>query len=700
MKTEDRDKMAIPGKPDVSELCREYKRAEGYNEIRTRTKEADHLRFDFWTGQSEDGRKYSKNYGKDVFPWEGSSDTRTRFIDTICRYLVNMMISSFQQAQIMPAGNPVYQKEASSCTKYLNWLFFSALYPEMCKEIELHGSYAAQYGWSVLFCGWDRQWTMEPREVRLETILGMLQEGGAEDFNPELEDPIDYLRERIDYLAPMLAATGGIPEKEAKEKLQELVDSGLTTFPVKVPAKDDPYLVALRPYYDVLFPPETDDLQNARVIFRRDWISEAELLRRAEVEYWNADFVESMITSGKKLRPFHQDDFSPAFGDWGSIADTDENMMEIVYCYRRVVQEDGTTAIYMTIINPNQEKDQYGKEIYAKDCLVSGVGDRYPFREFCMEHVRREITDSRGVTHVCRTWAYELKAQFDSVVDRTSFDVLPALLTNPRYDRVEIGPAAQIPIHRDGDIQFLEPPRREPTMAFMVMEALNERADRYYGRPNPKVDPSETLMTQQAFVNRWMSHLSSVVQMVWDMVEAFGDDNRFNQVTGVDTGIPRDPLNAKFWMHFDVTRLNPELMTKKLEAISQFILPEDMTGAVNRTKLTEFKLDAIDPVLSKLVMMSDAEASQKLFDDVNLQIAQMFLGNKPKLVELDPAAGVKLQMAEDIIKANPKYQKAIQEDQIFQQLLEIFFQNLNMSITQEQNKQVGRVGVDPNVQVK
>ena len=90
MKTEDRDKMAIPGKPDVSELCREYKRAEGYNEIRTRTKEADHLRFDFWTGQSEDGRKYSKNYGKDVFPWEGSSDTRTRFIDTICRYLVNM----------------------------------------------------------------------------------------------------------------------------------------------------------------------------------------------------------------------------------------------------------------------------------------------------------------------------------------------------------------------------------------------------------------------------------------------------------------------------------------------------------------------------------------------------------------------------------------------------------------------------------
>lgn len=700
MKNETRDKMSLSGEPDISELVREYKRAEGYNDIRTRTKEADSIRFDFWTGQAEDGRKYSKSYGKDVFPWEGASDTRTRFIDTICRYLVNMMVSSFQQAQIMPAGSPAHQKEAQGARKYLNWLIYSALYPEMSRELELHASYAVQYGWSVIHCGWDRQWTQEPREVRLETVLGMLQEGGAEDYVPGVDDPVDYLRERLDFMAPMLAAMGSISEKEAREKLNELLDTGSTTFPSRMKSKDDPYLVALRPYYDIIFPPETDDLQSARVIFRRDFITEAELIRRGEVEGWDPKFIESMVESGKRMRPYNDDGFSPAYGDWSGALDSEENMMEIVYCYRRVVQDDGTTGIYMTIIDPEQDRDEHDQPFYAKDCLVSGVGDRYPFREFTMEHVRRAIADSRGVTHVARTWAYEIKAQFDSVVDRTSFDVLPPILTSPRYDRVELGPAAQIPEQRPGDIRFLEPPRREPTLAFQVMDALNERVDRYYGRPNPKIDPSETMMAQQTYVNRWMGHLGSVVQMVWDMVEAFGDDSRYNEICGTDNGIPRDPLNSRFWMHFDVTRLNPELMTKKLEAISQFILPEDMTGAVNRTKLTEFKLDSIDPTLSKLVMMSDAEASEKLFDEVGLQIAQMFLGNQPKLVELDPAAGVKLKMAEQIVAANPKYQKALQEDEVFQQLMDVFVKNLNMSIMQEQNKQVGRTGVDPDVQTK
>jgi hypothetical protein len=691
-----KDKMSIPGKPDISELVREFKRAESYNETRTRTREADYLRFDFWAGQSEDGRKHKKAYGHDVFPWEGSSDTRTRFIDTVCRFITNIFLSAFQGAQIMPAGGIANQQEAQAARKYLNWLFFSQLYPEVCKELELHASYAAQYGWSVLHCGWDRQWTMEPREVSLEDIVSMLMQDGADDFVPGADDPVDYLRDRVDYLAPMLAAMGGIKEQEAKGKLKELMDSGSTTFPVRVKAKDDPYLVALRPYYDIIFPPETDDLQRARVIFRKDFITEAELRRRGETEGWNKNFIKHMVDSGKARRPYNQTDFSPAFGSWGMSIDSDENLMEIVYAYRRVVQEDGTTGIYMTVLNPDREKDDYDKELFGKDCLVTGTGDRYPFREFCLEHVKREIVDARGVTHVARTWAYEIKAQFDSVVDRTSYDVLPAILTNPRYDRIELGPAAQIPEMQKGDISFLEPPRREPSLAFAVMDALNERVDRYYGRPNPKIDPSETLMVQQTLVNRWMSHLSSVTQMVWDQVEAFGDDERFAQVVQMDIPIPRDPLNSKFWLHYDVTRLNPELMSKKLEAISQFILPEDMTGAVNRTKLTEFKLDSIDPTLSKLVMMSDAEASEKLFDEVGLQIAQMFLGNQPKLVELDPAAGVKLQMAEQVIQANPKYQKALQEDQLFQQLMEIFMQNLNMSIMQEQNKQVGRTGVNMN----
>ena len=119
-------------------------------------------------------------------------------------------------------------------------------------------------------------------------------------------------------------------------------------------------------------------------------------------------------------------------------------------------------------------------------------------------------------------------------------------------------------------------------------------------------------------------------------------------------------------------------------------------GIVDRTKLIRKKLQVIDPTLADELVTETAEASQQMFEEVQSQTALMALGNQPKFVENDPSAAIKLQFLQQIIGNNPKYQQQLQQDEQFQHLVQAYAQNLNMSVMQNQNKTVGRIGVNPN----
>jgi hypothetical protein len=106
-------------------------------------------------------------------------------------------------------------------------------------------------------------------------------------------------------------------------------------------------------------------------------------------------------------------------------------------------------------------------------------------------------------------------------------------------------------------------------------------------------------------------------------------------------------------------------------------------------------METISPDAAKELIVANEQASQKMFRDVQTDIGLMLLGNAPALVENDPTAPTRLQLAQQILQQNPKAQQALQGDQIFQQLFQQYVQNLQMSVQQEQNKQVGRTGVAP-----
>jgi hypothetical protein len=694
MNTSKDDRLQVNTDPNINQLCTEYRRAFSDDRITYRVRESDETRFATWTGQSRDGKKHAKDLGRQPFPWEGASDTRIRLADEVCSFMVNLSTSAISRAALNVAGIEASDhKAASAVGLYLRWMLSTLMQPGWEEELELHAEYAAQYGWSVLHVIWDRSYAQTPRTINLQTLSGFLGVNAPQ----QLDALTAALQDEQEYIADLLVASNeGLTRTKALKHIREIVEKGETTFELPDMVKNQARIVALRPYHEILFPPETTDLQRARAIFRREYYTLAELEAKAASGEWDKQWAEEVKkTAGQSSQVWDQG-LSPVLGSTERLDDK-TNLIEVIHAYSRRVTENGNPGIYMTVFSPYMEKNSSGKEMFAEHRLVTEAGDTYPFETFTREKTRRSPIESRGVSEIVRTWQAEYKAQADMVFDRSSFDTLPPLKVPLRYgQRIKVGPGVQVSEQRPGDIGWMEAPRRGADLAFTLMDHIQLRTDRYFGRPNAAIPPVETQLRQQAYVHRWLRHMSSVIGRVWDLTQVFDTDDRFALVTGTNMPLPRDPKKYNFTLHFDVRELDNEFVQKKLQAISQFVLPEDTMGIVDRTKLIRKKLQVIDPTLADELVIEQAEASQQMFDDMNNQVALMSLGNQPKFVENDPSAGIKMQFIQQIIQNNPKYQQQMQQDEQFAQLVQTFAQNLQMSVTQQQNAQIGRIGVNPN----
>src|SRR5215472_12888016 len=65
-----------------------------------RINDMDDARFNRWMGQSADGRKWSRDTGAGVFPWEGAADSRIWLIDDTINDDVRLMKMAASRARI------------------------------------------------------------------------------------------------------------------------------------------------------------------------------------------------------------------------------------------------------------------------------------------------------------------------------------------------------------------------------------------------------------------------------------------------------------------------------------------------------------------------------------------------------------------------------------------------------------------------
>jgi hypothetical protein len=679
--------------PDLVHLRSELERSlyNGGNVARLNSN--DDIRLARWQGQSDDGKKYSHmmDEGESVFPFEGASDVRCRLVDQTINELVVLLVSSWQLARLRVSGNNYDNAATAGAIQTLaNWVVSNRMKAELTKEVELWAQYALQFGWSVTHIGWERKLGIRNAVVTVADIENQAMNGN--EIASELLQ--NYQSNGVtDYNKQLFRSLYAVSDNEVERVLDELIRSGTSTFREQYDVYSQPVVAALKPFDEIAFPPETLDLQDARAIFRRTFMTEVEMRELIETAGWDPAFVEEAANCAGKSSWYADPNLVPTTTNVTNTIHRADNLVEIVYAYTRQIGPDGIPSIYYTVFCP-----QVSEDLYAKHELLDYAHGQYPFVELRREHIRRSIIESRGIPELAYTDQMEIKAQHDSIRDRTAFETLPPIKVKKRLGTQNIiQPGGLLPVTTPDDYTFLSPPQGNPALAFNLIDRVEARNAAYFGLYHAAIPPVKTQTTQQFLVNNWLNAWSKVFKQIVSLTLQYMDGAQIERVAGTPIVIsPNDICNAyDFNVSYNVRELDTDYVMEKLKAISTFVVPMDSGGVIDRNKLTARFVEAISPEAAKDIVLDQASASQRMYEQVQNDIAKMMAGMEPQYVENDPAAKSKLQFAQDVMQKNPKAQQAAQGDQQFQALLQNYFKNLQMSVSQQENKTIGRIGVTP-----
>ena len=275
------------------------------------------------------------------------------------------------------------------------------------------------------------------------------------------------------------------------------------------------------------------------------------------------------------------------------------------------------------------------------------------------------------------------------------------MVPNKLGAKYRIGPGIKVRKMFNESLDYLEPPKGNPQLAFEVIAMVQKRAADYWGLPHPQVLPVKYQARLQQAVENFLAAEEEVCVQTLQLAQQYLTPEEMQRIGGGLEGFPTSPQDIAgeydFQLVFDARDLDMEFTFKKLDAISKLIIPNDRGGAVDYSKLTAIAMAAIDPTLAATVLQDQQGAAAKTFQQVNQDVALMALGNEPQYPQNDPTAQMKMQFLQTIVQGNPKYVQALQGgDERFRELMENYGKSLQQSVVQlGQNVVTGRTGVKP-----
>jgi hypothetical protein len=698
----------------VTDLSREYTESITLADTE-QVEDQDEIRYAVWDGQNSDGKKHDTDEVK-VYPFDGSSDTRIRLADLIVNDNVDSMCAGFTQSQVNTDGIESRDAQvAQAASKALEWARNGGI-PGLDDEVEFSAQWGQHYGWAVIQVVWSRRIACRYEEVSLQQVAAMAQKLGDTDgkFLAAISDPEqeDFAVENLVSVWPAFVKgysqaieideVPALAAGRASKIVRDLREKGKCKFPLPYVTENNPVVTALKPYSDVWFPVDTTDLQRARHIFRVDWMTAQELDAKVLSDNWDEDWVREAKKCAGRV--------SPGLDPWTNRRVTErpdvtlagnnfKNLIEVVWGYSKVVDDDGVEQIVYTVFCPHLIPIM-GPVHAIREPLDYAHG-RYPFILYRRERTQRAIVTSRGIPEIVCTWQSEKKVQRDSLQDRTTMSVSPPLKVPLRNmgRSYRLGPAAQIGMTRGDEVEWMQPPPGNPAEAVELIREIGMDANEYFGRVSEGVDPVRANRKEQRMIDLFLRSWLQVFQQTLALMQQFFTDEDWMEITGSaspDRNFERIQRNANWRLHYDVRNQNTDFMLAKLKAFTEMVLPLDSAGVIDRAKLVMVISNWVDPSIARATMSDAQSADRKIFTQVQTDLALMALGNSTIPVEEDPTAGMKLNAAQQILQSNKKYQSMLQSDRDFAEKLDKWMKNMQFSVSQQQNKIIGRIGVNPN----
>jgi len=696
-----------PGEPDMDVLASEYEDVGGGNSTEWRSEFTERARFTRWTGQSADGRKHREALNDEPKPWENASDVRVPLVDEFVLDLKTALKLAFNRAQLKVIPLKAEDTAKVGAVEQLVDHYRTVNRREWMREIDLLADYIMDQGMGVLQVDWDEELAIE-REVFDLEALNEFENGPdlkAIILDPEQEDTAIAIAQDV------LNSEGELlSRKQAKKIVKSLRESGSAEVPVPYVRRKGPTLCARKQGTDVFFPKATTDMERARCIHVRDFLSETELRENVVTDGWAEDWVpEALKTRGQvTLWDEEVDETIREDGvDGVERVDSKDQLVEVVWSQYRQLNEDGLPEVMVTVWCPHCPKDEEGRPLYAKHGPKGHKHGKMGFIAGQQERLTRRLLDSRGVAEIAATWQDGMKRQEDMLNDRADMEINPSLLVPARVgEKYRIGPGVKLKKMRQDGIEFLDPPKGNPQLAFELMNWIRMRACHYWGLPHPDLIPQKWQARLQARIEDFLALIEEAFTQVHQLACQYVDAGEFAEMFGMEKAeLDAEAIAGEFHFQlvFDARDLDMEFTYKKLDAINKLAVPLDRAGTIDYGKLVAHVVNAIDPQLGRVLMADPGGAAQKVKAQVDQDIQGMALGNAPEYVELDPTAGMKLQFAEEIVAQNPKYQQALftePGDERFKELMDKYQQNLEQSVAQlGDNVMAGRTGVKPDAGV-
>ena len=736
---DDNDKEILVNSPEphVDILLQEYKQAgvmpNGFYDMAFN----EETRRMIWAGQSPDGRRWDQNMpeGQEALPWDGAADTRVPLVDGVVNFAAVLLTAAFRKAELRATTVNLDQvPTVAGISDYLHWWVHTKYKKDLRLEAELSAQYEQEYGFAIAYVGWEREIGKRRIVLKLDTLQDMADnapEGSPMKTLPqEITDPTqdaasaEALRDlyRL-YVMQQMSGGGFYDEEQADERfldlqpssarkyVKQLREKGQAEVPVPYVVSNKPLVRVCKPFQEILCARGTMMLQQSRAIFWRRWMTEAELMSK-RVDGWDPDWIEAVKKTKGNISAWAgalgatslTGPSTKTVGNTTYLKVTEENnpLIEVVYAYVKKVDEDGVTGVYETIFSPHVTHTLKGEtDFCARHTLINYAHGQYPFVELKRESIGRALTDTRSVGEVAATWQYEEKKQRDMLFNRADWDTMPPVKV-PKLGGVDyrLGPGAQVPMSRAQDISAINLDAPPPTLALELVQMIGLQADTYFGRWNQQVHPALLAAIQEKLGDDFYTFWTEVLLMMLSLQLQF-NPQEIVQVTGnaaLGNLDPFDVMNqVTIGMDFDLKDLDPDYLMQKLDIINQKLIPGDVTGTLDRAGLTAYQARAVDPRMAQMFIQDKGAASQKVFDQVQDTVAKAMLGFEPTYQDAsnDPTAPMKLQYLQNEMSNNPKIKQWAQQDERFAELLQNYAKNLQMGVDQQQNKQIGRIGVKP-----
>lgn len=505
---------------------------------------------------------------------------------------------------------------------------------------------------------------------------------------------------------------------------------------------NEPEISALKPWDEVYLPPELTT--ENEIVFQVERLSDATLRARELTENYDPAWVKLALTKKGQWTSSNLP-VGEARGVAGSLAsgnaaplpapssesqDGKTGPIELVHAIYKGVDEWGVPAVYCTTFHRDIAADQRGNALVAKHELVEGVVGDLPYTVLTRERWNRSVTSSRSVPEMVHTQQNLVKGFLDSLIDRASITVLPPVnvYESPMDTDYHFGPARKNYCRPGREPQFMQMPAGTGMVdGLQVHNVVRESVDNRFGMLSENVPAARQQTAQEKLVRRFLMSWTKALQQVLAFYQKHGDDAEFARITGADTGWLEARRNVPNLLagvlEFDVRELDSELNMKRIETFNTVALPNDINGIYDRVAWAQDMARGIlGPRASKRLVRNEATASEALKEKAALQVLKMFAGDMPTFLDdKDPTAAPLLQFTQQIVMQNPNYLKALTDealvalagqqaqmvaqqlgqsrrpDERFSALLMKWLENLKfIGVTQVQNRQIGRTGVDAN----